>query len=55
MGYEYIGLTYLSIGLFLIAINIPIGIALGLVSFVGIVDMLSEQAAVSMIISAPYN
>lgn len=55
MANEYIGLAYLCAGLFLIAFNIPIGISLGLVSFAGIAHMLSEQAAVSLLISAPFN
>jgi C4-dicarboxylate transporter, DctM subunit len=55
MPNEYIGLAYLCIGLLLIAFNIPIGIALGLVAFSGIVHMLSEQAAFSLLVSAPFN
>ena len=50
MANEYIGLIYLCAGLFLIAINIPIGISLGLVAFSGIAHMLSNQAAMSIII-----
>lgn len=55
MANEYIGLAYLCLGLLLIALNIPIGIALGLVAFSGIVHMLSEQAAFSLLVSAPFN
>ncbi len=55
MANEYIGLAYLCVGLLLIAINIPIGISLGLVAFAGIVHMLSEQAAFSLLVSAPFN
>ena len=55
MENEYIGLAYLCAGLFLIAVNIPIGVSLGLVAFAGIVHMLSEQAALSLLVSAPFN
>ena len=55
MANEYIGLAYLCAGLLLVAFNIPIGISLGLVSFAGIAHMLSEQAAISLLISAPFN
>jgi C4-dicarboxylate transporter, DctM subunit len=55
MANEYIGLAYLCAGLVLIAFNIPIGISLGLVAFSGIVHMLSEQAAFSIAVSAPFN
>lgn len=52
---EYIGLAYLLGGLLLVAFNIPIGISLGLASFAGIAHILSEQAAMSLLISAPFN
>jgi len=55
MEKEYIGLAYLCAGLLFIAFNIPIGISLGLVAFAGIVHMLSDQAAFSLLISAPFN
>ncbi len=55
MTNEYIGLAYLCAGLLLVALNIPIGISLGLISFAGIAHMLSEQAAISLLISAPFN
>lgn len=55
MATEYIGLAYLCVGLLLVALNIPIGISLGLVSVAGIAHMLSEQAALSLLISAPFN
>ncbi len=55
MENEYIGLAYLCAGLLLIAVNIPIGVSLGLVAFAGIVHMLSEQAALSLLVSAPFN
>ena len=55
MENEYIGLAYLCAGLLLIAVNIPIGVSLGLAAFAGIVHMLSEQAALSLLVSAPFN
>ncbi len=55
MGNEVIGLSYLVGGLVLIAMNMPIGISLGFVAFLGIAQMLNTGAAFSLLSSAPYN
>jgi len=55
MTNEFVGLAYICSGLLLVAFNIPIGISLGLVSFAGIAHMLSGQAALSIVVSAPFN
>jgi len=50
-----IGFTGLGIGLLMVALRMPIGVALGLVSFVGIGVILNARAAWGMLTAVPFN
>lgn len=50
-----IGFTGLGIGLLLVALRVPIGVALGLVSFAGIGIILNARAAWGMLTAVPFN
>lgn len=50
-----IGFIGLGAGLLLIALRVPIGVALGLVSFLGIGSILNARAAWGMLTAVPFN
>jgi len=50
-----IGFIGLGIGLLLIALRVPIGVALGSVSFVGIATIVNPRAAWGMLTAVPFN
>lgn len=50
-----IGFTGLAAGLFLVAMRVPIGVALGSVSFIGIAAILNANAAWGMLTAVPFN
>src|SRR3546814_793202 len=50
-----IGFIGLGIGLFFIALRVPIGVALGSVSFVGIATIVNPRAAWGMLTAVPFN
>ena len=50
-----IGMTGIAVALFLIAIRVPIGVSLGLVSIVGIAAMTSERVAWGMVSATPFD
>lgn len=50
-----IGFIGLGAGLLLIALRVPIGVALGLVSFMGIGSILNARAAWGMLTAVPFN
>src|SRR3546814_16561062 len=50
-----IGFIGLGIGLFFIALRVPIGVALGSVSFVGIAAIVNARAAWGMLTAVPFN
>lgn len=54
---DRVGIGYLAIaaGLILIALRVPIGVALGVVSFFGIAAILNMQAAWGIVTAVPFN
>ncbi len=55
MGNTAIGFLGLGVGLLLIALRVPIGVALGTVSFLGIASILNLKAAWGIITAVPFN
>lgn len=55
MSNEGIGFIGLATGLLLIAARVPIGVALGAVSFIGIAVILNMQAAWGIVTAVPFN
>ena len=50
-----IGMTGIAVALFLIAIRVPIGVSLGLVSIVGIAALTNERVAWGMVSATPFD